>query len=85
MVDDLKDWNDLDLGTGTILAIFHMVGKQADAIDRLNSLVTDGAILEATAFSILAEIPSGPLDSAVSSLFINHCTSSTVHRKSSGH
>ena len=47
-----------DLGTGTILAIFHMVGKQADAIDRLNSLVTDGAILEATAFSILAEIPS---------------------------
>jgi len=57
-----------DLGTGTILAIFHMVGKQADAIDRLNSLVTDGAILEATALSILAEIPSGPLDLAVSSL-----------------
>jgi len=64
-----------DLVTGTILAIFHTVGKQADAIDRLNSLVTDGAILEATAFSILAEIPSGPLDLAVSSLLINHCTS----------
>ena len=62
-----------------------MVGKQADTTDRLNSLVIDGAILEATAFLILAEIPSGPLDLVASSLFINHCTSSTVHRKSSGH
>jgi len=62
-----------------------MVGKQADAVDRLNSLVIDGAILEAAAFSILAEIPYGPLDLAVSSLFITHCTFSTVHRKSLGH
>ena len=74
-----------DLGTGTILAIFHMVGKQVNAIDRLNSLVIDLAILEATAFSILAEIPSGPLDLVVSSRFNNNYTSSTVHRKSSGH
>ena len=50
-----------------------MVQKQADAIDRLNSLVINGTILEATAFRILAEIPSGPLDLVASSLFINHC------------
>ena len=68
-----------------MLAIFHMVGKQADLMDRLNSSVIDGAILGATAFSILAEIPSGPLDLVVSSLLSNHCTSSIVHRKSSGH
>jgi len=29
-----------------------MVGKQADTTDRLNSLVIDGAILEATAFQL---------------------------------
>jgi len=34
--------------------------KQADAMKRLNSLIIDGAILGATAFSILAEIQSGP-------------------------
>ena len=32
----------------------------------------------ATAFSILAEIPSGPLDLVVSNLFSNHSTSSVV-------
>ena len=30
LVDNLKDWN--DCGTGTVFAIFYMVGKQADAI-----------------------------------------------------
>jgi len=78
LVDNLKDWNDLDLGTGKYVSCFPHGWKASSAIDRLNSLVTDGAILEAT-----AEIPSGPLGLAVSSLFINHCTSSTVHRKSS--
>ena len=39
-----------------------MVGKQADSRDRLKIFVIDGTILGATAFSILAEKPSGPLD-----------------------
>ena len=82
LVDNLKDWYDCLFRNWDI---FHMVEKQADTTDRLNSLVRDGAILEATAFRILAEVPSGPLDLVASSLFINHCTSSTVHRKSSGH
>jgi len=68
-----------------MLAIFHMVGKQTDSMDRLDSFVVDGTILGATAFNILAEVPSGTLDLVVSSLFFNQCTSSTVHRKFLGH
>ena len=74
-----------NLGTGTTFASFHADGKQADLIDMLKRLVTDGAMLEATAFNILAEMPSGPLALVVSSLFKSHSTSSTVHKKSSGH
>jgi len=74
-----------NLGTGTTFASFHADGKQAELIDMLKRFVTDGAILEATVFNILAEIPSGPLVFVVSSLFKSHSTSLTVHKKSSGH
>ena len=39
---------------------FQSVGKQPLFKDRLNTFVTDGAILVAVSLSILAEIPSGP-------------------------
>ena len=74
-----------DLGPGTTFASFHADGKQAELIDMLKRFITDGAILEATVFNILAEIPSGPLVFVVSSLFKSHSTSLTVHKKSSGY
>ena len=81
---DGLEWSS-DFGTGTTFDIFHRTGKQPDWIERLKSLVTEGAILEAVAFSIRAETPSGPFDFVVSRVFSNHCTSSTEHSSSSGH
>ena len=53
---------DFDLVIGT-----YSVGGLLHFIEMLKSEITDGAISSATAFSILAEIPSGPLDLVTSS------------------
>ena len=45
-----------------MLETFQRTGKQADVIERLNNLDTEGAILVTTGFSILLEIPSEPED-----------------------
>ena len=52
-------------------------------IDRLKSLVTDGVILVAVNFNILADTPSGPLDLVVSRDDRRSKTSSSVQRFSS--
>ena len=56
----------LDFGIGTIADIFHILGSLHFEIDRLKSLVTDGVMLVAVYFNILANNPSGPLDMVVS-------------------
>ena len=81
---DGLEWS-FDFGTGTIFDIFHRTGKHPDWIERLKSLVTEGAILEAVVFSVRAETPSGPFDFVVSRVSSNHCTYSTEHSSSSGH
>ena len=62
----------------TILEDFHEIGKRPELIERLKSLVTDGAILGATIFSILAGISSGPVDFVACSVSRRYQTSSTV-------
>ncbi len=51
----------VDLGIDTTLADFHNLGKWPLVIDRLKRLVSEGAILSEVAFSLCAEIPSGPI------------------------
>ena len=48
-------------GIGTTSDFFHVDGIVAVCKDRLNNLVSDGVILQAVYFSILAEMPSWPL------------------------
>ncbi len=55
----------LFLGMGTTLEHFHAVGGWPDCIERLNGLVTEGAIAPAVYFNMRAEIPSWPLALAV--------------------
>jgi len=58
---------------------FHSVGILPDWIDRLNNLVTIGAILEAVFFNIKAETLSGPEALAMSKLESSCSTLPTVH------
>jgi hypothetical protein len=70
-----------DFGMGTTLATFHSAGTQHDVIERLSRVHSDGAILEASCFSILGEISSGPGD-------LEHLSASSIsiteHRSSMG-
>ena len=52
--------------------------------DKLNSLVTTGVIAAAVAYSMQAEIPSGPLAFVTSSNVRRKRTSSSVQRICSG-
>ena len=47
---------------GTILEVFHRRGKVPVFIEKLKSSVTEGVMLQATNFSSLAGIRSGPVD-----------------------
>ena len=69
-----------EFGIGTTRDCFHSLGGLLHLIEMLKSEVTDGAISSATAFSILAEILSGPLGSMTSSGFNILQTSSTVQK-----
>ena len=75
----------LAFGIGTIVDFFHILGSLQFEIDRLKSLVTDGVILAAVNFNILADTPSGPLDLVVSRNDRRSKTSSSVQRLSSRH
>ena len=70
------------LRMGTTRDIFQLEGKEQLVIERLKSLTSTGAKLHATPLSILAEIPSGPLDLVVSSVDKRLETSSSVQRSS---
>ena len=49
-----------DFGIGVIMDSFHLSGILPIRMERLNSLVTDGAILAAVYFNIWGEVLSGP-------------------------
>ena len=70
-------------GIGTTLACFHDCGKCPFEIVRLNKLAKDGAMVLATAFSIRADIPSGPVALVTSRLLNNVCTSSVLQKSDS--
>ena len=69
-------------GTGTITDFSKIDGTQAMIIDWLNSLVTEGVMLVAVNFSILAKIPSGPVDLDTSRVAKRSKTSSSEQRRS---
>ena len=71
-----------DLGIGVTWAVFHSLGNFPEVSDRLNSLLTAGAMDVAVAFSILADSVSGPL--ALDGVERRWNTSSSVQRRSSG-
>ncbi len=64
--------------------IFHADGKTPDIIDWLNRVVRAGTMLDAVAFSILVDLPSGPLDFEVSRAVRRLTIWSSTHRKSGG-
>ena len=68
----------------TTLDCFQRVGKQPNFSVWLNNRVTDGAIEEAVALSMQAEILSGPLALDTSRLLRSWRTSSSEHKISSG-
>jgi len=73
-------------GIGTMLVHFHILGNVQLLIQMLNSFITDGAIEQAVAFSMWAEVLSGPLLAlAISSELKSSTTSSTSHKRSTGH
>ena len=51
-----------DLGVGTVLANFQSTGNFPLFKDKLRSFVTLGVIAKAVGLSILADIPSAPVD-----------------------
>ena len=73
-----------NLGIGVIWAVFHSFGNFPEVSDRLNNLVTAGAMDVAVAFSIFADIRSGPLAFDGSSVERRWITTSSVQRRSSG-
>ena len=82
--DSWIDWNGRFILALEPHLTFSIGLENSQWIERLKSLVNEGAILEAVAFSIRAETPSGPFDFVVSRISSNHCTSSTEHSSSSG-
>jgi len=85
------NWTELNwfmsfpFGIGTMLVHFHILGNVRLLIQMLNNFVTDGAIEQAVAFSMRAEVLSGPLALAISSELESSTNSSTSHRRSTGH
>ena len=67
-----------------IRELFQALGTLPSFKDRLKSIVTAGAILYAVNLSILAEMPSGPLDLVVSSDASRLAILSWLHSNSSG-
>ena len=63
---------------------FAVQGNDPVLIDKLNNLVTTGAIVAAVALSMRGEMPSGPLAFVTSSNVRMEKTSSSVHRSCSG-
>ena len=74
----------LGLGIGVTRASIHSFGNLPDLINMLKSFVTAGVMLPTVALSILADIPSGPLDIVISMLDVRVITSTSVHNSSSG-
>jgi hypothetical protein len=71
-------------GIGTIKDFFQDEGM-FPVMDRLNSLVRDGAMLGAVFFSILVDIPSGPLALETSrTAIISHTSDSEQSTSSLG-
>ncbi len=81
MGEDLSD----DFGIGTTLDLFHSVGTCPCLIDKLKSFVTDGAMLVAVCFSIVADTPSGPVALDISRFPSRCSTSSMVQRSPAEH
>ena len=71
-------------GIGTTLAVFHSLGNLPLEIDRLISLEMIGAVLSAVCFSILANMPSQPVNFVVSSRASKSNTDASVDRSYSG-
>ena len=69
------------MGIGTTLASFQESGKKPEVRDRLNRRARLGAIDEAVAFSILAEMSSGPVDLLQSRLESNSRTEALLCTK----
>ena len=67
---------------GTTTDLFHSVGTCPSLIDRLKSLVTDGAMLVAVCLSIIADTSSGPV-ALDTSRFLRRCSTSSVVQKDS--
>ena len=72
-------------GMGTTEETFHASGNIPVDMEILNNFVSDGVMLWAIPFNILAEMPSGPLALLTSRDANMSNTSSSVHKKSSGH
>ena len=70
---------------GTTEETFHASGNIPVDMEILNNFVSDGVMLWAVPFNILAEMPSGPLALLTSRDANMSNTSSSVHKKSSGH
>ena len=68
------------LGIGTTLELFHAVGGRPSWIERLKSLVMEGAITAAVSLNIQADMPSFPLALSMLSDCNKTTTSSSVHR-----
>ena len=60
------------------------MGSLLQQMERLKMVVIEGAISSAVIFSILLEIPFGPVALVVSNEFKSTVMSSTVHSKCSG-
>jgi D-mannonate dehydratase len=71
-------------GIGTTDDVFQAVGNFPERIDMFMSFVIPGAMLVAVRFSIVPDIPSGPLDFVVSIDTSISRISSSTHRSSSG-
>ena len=70
----------LPLGIGTTEAVFQTVGNLPEEIDWFISLAIPEAVLVFVAFSIVADVPSDPLDFVVSNDRSISSTSSSVIR-----
>jgi len=69
-----------DLGIEATRDCFHSVGTFPDGMAKLNNNVTDGAMLVAVHFSIVAETTSGPIALDLSRVRRKCSTSSVAHK-----
>ena len=73
------------LEIGSMEDVFHTLGNLPEQIDVFTSFTIPRAMLTAVCFSIVANIPSGPLDLVVSSDNNISRMTSSVHSSCSGH